>query len=328
MRMLTPAERWLIVRGHARHALRPIVERQPGHDVSDEPRDEHGQWTTGGGDGDGGGGYVSTPATPDKPPGDVDRVHRPDATNRNAFKAVNITPLTFHELKSDGAQRFHDAIAKAAAASPYGAAVAVHAPSEYAGMRTFLTPDQKVGFALHGDNIVSLFKHPDSTAKSAAASALTLAAQQGGRRLDAFDTVLPRLYSEAGFRAVARLPFNEKFAPPGWDKEKFAAFNGGKPDIVFMAYDPQHPHEYQPGEGKAVETYEQGEQAQQDFLKSLDTAHAEAKPKPETTPTTAMTQMELWPGKFPDIPPPKAKLQLDDFKGKVTLDDRTKDDPA
>src|SRR6516165_9911460 len=32
-----------------------VLERQPGHDVSDEPRDESGRWTEGGG-GEGGGG--------------------------------------------------------------------------------------------------------------------------------------------------------------------------------------------------------------------------------------------------------------------------------
>jgi hypothetical protein len=36
-----------------------IVARQPGHDVSDEPRDEQGRWTDGGGGGETGGGAIS-----------------------------------------------------------------------------------------------------------------------------------------------------------------------------------------------------------------------------------------------------------------------------
>jgi hypothetical protein len=49
MRMLTRAERWLIVRGHANYALRELIKAGP----PDEPRDEAGRWTDdGGGDAD------------------------------------------------------------------------------------------------------------------------------------------------------------------------------------------------------------------------------------------------------------------------------------
>ena len=62
-----------------------------------------------------------------------------------------------------------------------------------------------------------------------------LAVQLGGRRLDAFDTVLPKLYSDTGFRAVARLPFADEHAPPGWNYKTFGACNGGRPDVAFNA---------------------------------------------------------------------------------------------
>ncbi|WP_260684584.1 hypothetical protein [Rhodococcus sp. KBS0724] len=60
----------------------------------------------------------------------------------------------------------------------------------------------------------------------------------GGHRLDCFDTVLPTLYAYAGFVAVARLAWNDDYAPDNWDYHQGGRFNGGRPDVVFMAYDP------------------------------------------------------------------------------------------
>ena len=333
-----------------------------------EPRDDQGRWTDGGGSdggsdsgsdsGSGGGSGVQSPASGDPGSGagragsaprpyagrsprpsegsgrDLAAVYEPSDAGKASLGAKGAKPVTIHELTADSAQAFRDAIQTAKTAGNFGAAVHVYEPAEYAGMRTFLTPDGKAGVAVKNDgDIVSVFKHPDSDAKRFAQSALALATQEGGNKLDAFDTVLPRLYSEAGFRAVARLPFNDKYAPPGWDREKFAAYNGGRPDVVFMVYDPQHPHEYVPGEGERVETYEAGEAAQQTALRALDDAHAAAQPaapaaeKPAPSPTTAMTQIELWPDKFPPLPPPKSDLKLTDFNKEVTVDNGTRTDP-
>ena len=60
------------------------------------------------------------------------------------------------------------------------------------------------------------------------------AIDQGGRKLDAFDTVLPELYSKHGFKTIARDKWNEDYKPDGWDKDLFAEFNSGEPDIVYM----------------------------------------------------------------------------------------------
>lgn len=68
-------------------------------------------------------------------------------------------------------------------------------------MRLFLTQDAKAGFALKGDDVVSVF----STQKDGAAHLmLLLAIQAGGRRLDAFDSVLPKIYAPNGFVATSR----------------------------------------------------------------------------------------------------------------------------
>jgi hypothetical protein len=67
---------------------------------------------------------------------------------------------------------------------------------------------------------------------------MELAVAAGGRKLDAFDTILPEFYAPHGFKAVARTKWNDEFAPEGWSKETFGAFNNGQPDVVFMTYDP------------------------------------------------------------------------------------------
>jgi hypothetical protein len=95
------------------------------------------------------------------------------------------------------------------------------------------------GFALkpteQGSDIVSLFNRGSVSGQRGFAFPAVLAAlQQGGNTLDAFDTVLPNLYSIAGMRESARLPFNPKFAPEGWDPQAMRRFNLGQPDVMYM----------------------------------------------------------------------------------------------
>ena len=187
------------------------------------------------------------------------------------LKAKGAEPLTFHEFGPAGAQAFHDSIT-AAKQNKFGAAVHVYEPDEYKGMRLFMTVDGKDGFALKGDDIVSLFKHPEQKTMGVATTSLALATQQGGRKLDCFDTMLPELYSKSGFHAVARLPFSDEFAPPGWNHETFSKFNGGRPDVVFMAYNAADPARYKAGEGERIDDYDQGAVKQADYLAAVNPA--------------------------------------------------------
>jgi hypothetical protein len=67
-----------------------------------------------------------------------------------------------------GAQDFHKAIDKAKSANAYGVAVELHPAEQYKSIRTCMTPDGGGGFALDSDNIVSVFKHPDSSSGATA----------------------------------------------------------------------------------------------------------------------------------------------------------------
>ncbi|KXX58786.1 hypothetical protein AZG88_44165 [Rhodococcus sp. LB1] len=143
--------------------------------------------------------------------------------------------------------------------NPYAASVFVYDIGEYRRMRLLITDDGKAGIALKGDEVVSVYAHRDCRHPRAGRALLETAVAQGGRRLDCFDTVLPDLYSRAGFVAVARLCWNDDYAPDGWDYTTFRQFNAGRPDVVFMAYDPQAVDStYRPGAGMYVDDYDQG----------------------------------------------------------------------
>jgi hypothetical protein len=188
---------------------------------------------------------------------------------------------TYHELHPEGAEAFHSAIGAAKHAHEAGAAVTQYPAEDYKDMRTFLTKERDAGFALKGDDIVSVFKHPKAPYRNVTRSMLDLAKQNGGRRLDAFDTVLPHLYAQNGFRAVARLPWNEEYKPEGWKHDTFKAHNGGRPDVVFMAHDPQA-GAYQPWDGKRIADYDEGEHHQRAALAQVQArGNMPAAPGPE-----------------------------------------------
>lgn len=173
---------------------------------------------------------------------------------RSTLSEIGAAAPTLHELGPEGAQVFADSLAASKQGNKFGAAVYVYPVEEYRQMRLFLAEDGKAGFALKGDDIVSVFALAPH--KGAAAGMLELAVQEGGRRLDAFDTVLPDIYAASGFRTVARIGWNDDYAPEGWDKGTFGAFNGGQPDVVFMVYDPANANPPTNEDGQRVEDYD------------------------------------------------------------------------
>jgi hypothetical protein len=158
------------------------------------------------------------------------------------FKSLGINaPETIVQLKpnKNGIASFTKAITEAANSTKYGKSVYVYSPEEYEQMKLFVTPDKKAGFAIKDDgDIVSVFNHKKSKYRGVGPVMMLLAVQEGGRKLDAFDTQLPHIYSKVGFKVAARLPWSDEEAPPGWSKEDFKRFNNGEPDVVFMYYEP------------------------------------------------------------------------------------------
>ncbi len=183
-------------------------------------------------------------------------IFSPATTFKNALGEVPAAAPKFFEVGADGAKTFRDSIQASKEGSVFGASVYVYDQSDYEGMRLFLSEDGKAGFALKGDDIVSVFAGPEQ--RGAVNGILQLATQEGGRRLDAFDTVLPFLYAIHGFKPVARSKWNDDFAPDDWNKETFKDFNNGEPDVVFMVHDPKSFARYDRADGKVIEDYDQG----------------------------------------------------------------------
>ena len=93
------------------------------------------------------------------------------------------------------------------------ASVEIKERADYEKARLFLSNDCKAGFALIGDEIVSVFNAADSPHRSVSLSMIRLAVELGGRRLDAFDIYLPHIYARNGFRVVGRGRWDDAYEP-------------------------------------------------------------------------------------------------------------------
>lgn len=96
-------------------------------------------------------------------------------------------------------------------------------------------------------NMVGLFK--DGEGKNISEDLDKKRLSLGGIKKDNFDGYLTKLYKSRGFRVVSRVPFNETYAPKGWNKELH-----GTPDVVAMIYDPQNKLKI---EEKTFESYDE-----------------------------------------------------------------------
>lgn len=145
-----------------------------------------------------------------------------------------------HELRYKGYQcnvrgeEFLEHIIKAKEANQLGEAIDTYSLEEYNSMTNILFDRGKAGISIEkGGNIVSVFKHPDSTIRRYMHSAILSAVINGGTKLNCYDINggLPSIYCANGFIPVCKIRFNKEFVPDSWDYAK-----SGEPDIVFMAY--------------------------------------------------------------------------------------------
>jgi hypothetical protein len=121
------------------------------------------------------------------------------------------------------------------------------------GGNIFMTEDGLAGAYVKKDGYMGgLFKSPKATYSKVAKLLQQARVKVGGRFMDAYATELEKIYVNNGFRPVARLKFNEEYAPEGWDAPKSAL--ASKPDVVFFAYDPDG--NYKIGDGEYLEDYD------------------------------------------------------------------------
>ena len=197
----------------------------------------------------------------------VRTINTPQDRQETLREQGHSTPALYEIEGRSSATAFRQAISSLREGNRFAASVYVYSEGEYEGMRKFVTADGKSGFALHGDDIISVFSRRDAVDPSAGRALTASAIAEGGRRLDCYDTMLPGMYAREGMVPVARIRWSDDYAPEDWDKSTFARYNGGEPDVVFMAYDPDSVDQrYQAGAGEYVENYEQAEAKVNDFL--------------------------------------------------------------
>lgn len=170
------------------------------------------------------------------------------------------------KLREASVEEFVEATKTGKLSNPHGAFVDIHTPEEYKKMKVrLLSEDGKSGIAVEEDgNIVNLFSSNSST--NGASTALFLAAlAKGGIKGDNFGLDLTERYVQMGAIPVARVKFNDEFAPDDWNYER-----DGRPDIIFW----MHNGESASDVAKKIGSYEEADISQLPLFDSYDEAAA------------------------------------------------------
>lgn len=129
----------------------------------------------------------------------------------------------FQEVKASEYIKARDRSSRSQFLTPYTA-------KELKNYRLFLNKEG-VGYALSPEgDMVGVFNN--SSIPGAGREAIVHGISNGAKTLDAIDGFLPKYYNQFGFVEEKRLPWDDKYAPKGWNYGKY-----GRPDIVFLRYE-------------------------------------------------------------------------------------------
>ena len=171
--------------------------------------------------------------------GDGLLVLNPDPVSQRQYEAAGLSVPAIKEVPSADAAKYNQQMTEAMSGRADAAQVEIKSAEELSGARLFRT-ESGSGFAIKPDgDIVAVFASK-SEPSGGGYSMLQAAVAAGGKKLDAFDTYLPAIYETAGFRPVARVRWNDEYAPPNWNKADFADFNNGEPDVILFVHDPNY----------------------------------------------------------------------------------------
>lgn len=172
------------------------------------------------------------------------REYQPDPCLSRQLAIEGVQTFSLFELAPGlaYAEEFRSLVVNACSShGALGTSLHLYSASEYAGMKLFSDADGMAGFALNGQDVVSVFCHRKRRKRHATRTMMKLAVLLGGIFLNAFDTFLPLLYGRCGFKTIARLAWDDRHTPEGWDYEAARSFNGGRPDVVFMTHTGRNP---------------------------------------------------------------------------------------
>lgn len=115
--------------------------------------------------------------------------------------------------------------------APFRLFVTAYSPEEYTQkqVRTFLADDGKSGFGLTPDgDLISVFSGVPGRLDSIMKTAIA----QGAKTLDCLGFALADKYAKYGFQVDHVEPWNDEYAPPGWDYDKH-----DHPPVVYMKHE-------------------------------------------------------------------------------------------
>ena len=133
-------------------------------------------------------------------------------------------------------QNYSHHLDRIASAHKFGACVARFSAEELKDHQLFSLLDHQCRFTLAavsptGERVAVVSESQDRHQLDRILE-MTIAA--GATWGNCFDTILPALYRARGSVEVARLTFDDEFAPDDWSFDLYRPWNDGRPDIVFM----------------------------------------------------------------------------------------------
>ena len=195
----------------------------------------------------------------------------PDIKARYAKAGIN-TPIIKKVDAKTSAKAYSKDMSDSMANHEFGLQVTIQKPKDLINSKLYRT-EYGGGFVIKPDgDVVGVFNKPGSPPGSIYAM-MQLAVEQGGKKLDAFNTFLPKIYETVGFKPVSRVKWSDKFAPKGWNKKTFKEFNNGEPDLILYVYDPNYFGGINKNDLPAFDGpdgYDQAQKIQQTELNKLD----------------------------------------------------------
>lgn len=104
----------------------------------------------------------------------------------------------------------------------------LYKPDEYLNKNTqlYLSEDKQCGFGIDPDGqLISVF----SLEPARGSIIVKESVARGAKYLSCLGEKPRELYGTVGFKVVKQLPWDDKYAPPGWNRERF-----GEPDCYDM----------------------------------------------------------------------------------------------
>lgn len=97
-----------------------------------------------------------------------------------------------------------------------------------AGVRLFLHRSLRAGYGILNGELISVFSLPGA---GLGREVVLDAVERGATHLDCLipHEKLKRFYESCGFIEVGRVPWDDAYAPVGWNHDRF-----GRPDLIFM----------------------------------------------------------------------------------------------